>query len=327
MAFSPVSVGLAGERISGVFGEPRPNGCPHKGLDITSSGVPKHFSAGVYGVVSAPLGGDWGTITVEPFENPSVRIQYLHCSQISVGIGQRVTPWTILGMTGMQAPPGSGITGVHLHLQVEAAGQSHACWGSRPFTDPATWQGGKELMDGTFAWSTSGQLDFLRYDFRQTHTFYGTTVGSTQNIVTERVYTDTRNSCQWTITYEWNNSIGGRTQRGVIIHSPAGRCAGSSVCNVDLTCAALASPPFELYMVNANTMSDGNNNLYVRSAFMPVAPTVNIAPVLFRNADHLLPVSAMAAFSADSHSTLRAIMDGLTSSEYWGTSTPETWPD
>src|SRR5437867_1921699 len=106
MGFSPEVVSLFGERISGVFGEPRPNGCPHKGMDITSSGVPTLFTPGVFGRVAAPVGGDWGTITVEPYSHPTTRIQYLHCSSIAVGLGDIVAPWSLIGATGATAPPG-----------------------------------------------------------------------------------------------------------------------------------------------------------------------------------------------------------------------------
>jgi hypothetical protein len=87
MGFSPDVVGLGGERISGVYNEPRPTEpCPfHRGM-VTSSLTPKPFSAGIYGRVVAPLATGWGTV--------------------AVSIGDAVAPWTILGRTGNTVPPG-----------------------------------------------------------------------------------------------------------------------------------------------------------------------------------------------------------------------------
>ncbi|MBD8878719.1 M23 family metallopeptidase [Roseibium polysiphoniae] len=136
MPFSPVSVDLKGERISSKFGEMR-DGCPHKGIDITSSKQKQIFTAGVFGTVGRPTGtGDWGTITVHPLHAPSDRIQYLHCSSIAVSPGQRVVPWSVLGTTGDTAPPNTGITGIHLHLHVETSGTGPSCWKDRFFVDP-----------------------------------------------------------------------------------------------------------------------------------------------------------------------------------------------
>jgi len=153
MGFSPSAVGLAGEHISGHFLEPRPDGCPHKGLDISSSGVPKSFCAGIYGrvVPPDPALSQWGTIAVEPFNDPSATIQYLHASSSNVVPGDLVAPWTILGKTGNTSP-----TPVPIHLHIQVAFQrapTHACWGNRDFVNPETWETTSVLLG---AWTLRG---------------------------------------------------------------------------------------------------------------------------------------------------------------------------
>ena len=139
MAFSPDSVGLSGERVTGYYEEPRPSGCPHKGLDISSSQKPKDFVSGVWGRITNPVGGQWGTITLQPFNSSTATIQFLHCSEIAVSTGQIVTPWTRLGKTGNVAPSSVGVIAIHLHIQVVEPGPpKHSCW-LRNFVDPQTW--------------------------------------------------------------------------------------------------------------------------------------------------------------------------------------------
>lgn len=136
MGFTTDILGLVD--VTSKFGKLR-KGCPHKGTDFGSARRPMEFKAGIYGKV---IGTNWnyGTITVTPFHSPDCRVQYLHCSEFRVTEGDLVQPWTIIGVTGDTAPPGTDITGVHLHLQVETPGQpTNLCWGDRNFTDPEKW--------------------------------------------------------------------------------------------------------------------------------------------------------------------------------------------
>ncbi|SDB60859.1 hypothetical protein SAMN03159422_02399 [Agrobacterium fabrum] len=134
--------GLFGERISGSFREPRPNRPPHRGMDVSSSMTHKNFTAGVFGQVIDPQGGPWGTITVRPFNEPSTIIQYLHCFDFKVGRGDLVAPWTIIGSTGDTAPPGTNITGIHLHVHLIQPGTPTDPGWSQNYVDPATWSRG-----------------------------------------------------------------------------------------------------------------------------------------------------------------------------------------
>lgn len=152
MGFNTTNLGLAGERVSDKFGNLR-DGCPHKGTDFTSSRKPKEFTAGIYGKVIA-TNWNYGTITILPFHEPNYIVQYLHCSEFRVTENEIVQPWTVIGVTGETAPPGTGITGIHLHLQVEAPGTpTHSCWGSRNFTDPEKWDISNPLIG---EWITVG---------------------------------------------------------------------------------------------------------------------------------------------------------------------------
>jgi murein DD-endopeptidase MepM/ murein hydrolase activator NlpD len=154
MGFSPVAVGLAGQVINHPYNEPR-KACFHRGIDITSSKKPLDFSAGIYGRVIDPTQTAWGTISVQPFHDPTAVVQYLHCSQYSVKVGQAVAPWTILGKTGDTAPPNSGVKGIHLHLQVVEPGSPlHSCWGARNYVDPTRWDLGNPLV-GTWTCRTA----------------------------------------------------------------------------------------------------------------------------------------------------------------------------
>jgi hypothetical protein len=138
MGFSPTLVGLTGERVNHPFLEPRGD-CPHRGIDITSSGTHKNFCAGIFGRVVPPLHTGWGTIAVNPFHDVQAIVQFLHSSSIAVSIGEFVAPWTILGRTGDTAPPGSGVSGIHLHVQVVRPGTpAQECW-DRNYVDPETW--------------------------------------------------------------------------------------------------------------------------------------------------------------------------------------------
>jgi hypothetical protein len=146
MGFSPALVGLSGP-ISGTFNEPRPGGCPHRGLDISSNGISTPFSAGIYGTVIAPTPGasQWCTIAVKPFDDPTVVVQYLHCSSTNVNLGDIVAPWTILGTTGNCSPTPVPI---HLHIQVIYPGApANLCW-NQNFVDPQTWNIVSPMLGG-----------------------------------------------------------------------------------------------------------------------------------------------------------------------------------
>ena len=145
MGFDPALVGLPGP-VTGRFLEPRPDGCPHKGLDIGSSRVSMPFSAGVFGRVILPNPADsaWCTIAVQPFHDLQATVQYLHGATSNVNIGDLVAPWTVIGSTGDCSPTPVPI---HLHIQVVYPGApAYACWGNRNFVNPETWDTGDPLV-------------------------------------------------------------------------------------------------------------------------------------------------------------------------------------
>lgn len=137
MIFSLDNLGLATGAYGDDFNIVRRD-CFHRGKDYETNKTPTPFKAGVYGRVTDPNGGEWGTITVVPFGTED-QVQYLHCSAINVQPGDIVAPWTVIGTTGEVCPTG-GCNGIHLHLQVtRSTGKpSHKCW-DRNYLNPNTW--------------------------------------------------------------------------------------------------------------------------------------------------------------------------------------------
>ena len=159
MGFSPQLVGLPNEHISGNFGEPRPGAnCPHRGMDISNSaggGAPQPFNAGIYGLVVGPAWSSsaWGSISIQPFSDLSTVVQYLHASQCNVSVGDKVAPWTVLGLTGNTSPLNPPLP-IHLHIQVvEPGNPTQTCW-DRNYVDPATWDTTSPLI-GSWTGSSS----------------------------------------------------------------------------------------------------------------------------------------------------------------------------
>jgi hypothetical protein len=208
MGFSPDTVGLSGETVSGTFEEPRPDGCPHRGLDITSSQTPKPFQAGIYGVVIPPINTAFGTIAVRPFGDLSAIVQYLHCSTSKVGIGDSVAPWTVLGTTGETAPPGTGITGIHLHIQVILPGTPrHSCW-DRNYVDPASWESHFSIA-GTWATRVSGAGGVADTQI----TLNGDSLGSTGNVINIASF----NNPPAVMRYKGSLAVVARSQNGGVV--------------------------------------------------------------------------------------------------------------
>lgn len=154
--FSPKRVSLPQDVISSPFEAPRNNG-PHKGTDISESMTNpikfQPFSSGVWGVIVPPLGGPWGTVTIDPLFGANHKVQHLHSSSLNVSVGDIVSPWLILGSTGITAPPGITISGVHLHAQVtdEAGTPKYPEW-DRAYVNPALWDTGNPLKPPGNKW-------------------------------------------------------------------------------------------------------------------------------------------------------------------------------
>jgi hypothetical protein len=67
MVFSPDRVSLSGQRIVEGFNVWRDNKkCWHSGVDISSSGTPLSYSAGIWGEVIGAGGGIYNAITIRP---------------------------------------------------------------------------------------------------------------------------------------------------------------------------------------------------------------------------------------------------------------------
>lgn len=94
----------------------------HKGIDYGSGGQPKDIKAGVFGTVTKAGGDGFNLIAIRlkdknTGEYNGNTVEYLHCSQVNVSVGQAVTPSTIIGKTGGVATPKP--VDVHLHLQAK----------------------------------------------------------------------------------------------------------------------------------------------------------------------------------------------------------------
>ena len=234
MGFTPAQVGLDGERVTAHFREPRPNGCPHRGLDISSSGTPKPFVAGIFGQVVEPApGGEWGTIAVAPLSQPATRVQYLHCSRAFVSVGQMVTPWMVVGLTGDTAPPGTGITGVHLHIQViKPGGPAEPCWGQRNFVDPESWAD-TDIMAGTWLFETSGPSGAFYWSTRSVAHISGSAVGSVAEMERQDVFT--QRDCRWVLEGVWRGGrVVARSAAAVDIELPPGVGQGAHECGISM---------------------------------------------------------------------------------------------
>jgi hypothetical protein len=94
----------------------------HKALDISSRVTPDQppsemsFKAGVYGTVIIAKPGRIGVL----LDNGNC-IVYNHISEFGVGIGDKVTPTTVLGKTGNLGNDGRPISGMAIHLHIQAA--------------------------------------------------------------------------------------------------------------------------------------------------------------------------------------------------------------
>lgn len=264
MGFSPVSLGLPNERISSKFREPRES-CPHKGIDITSSRKARPFVAGVFGRIISPIEGPWGTITVSPFNAPATRIQYLHCSAINVGIGQLVCPWTVLGNTGDTAPPNTGITGIHLHLQVQEPGAGgEKCWNARRFVDPETFPT-PDLVRGTWRANSEGSTGGISWTREAVLRISGSEPGAPVSASVKKTYT-VGSGEQCSHIASWGTAqISTRQQDGTLIYqSGPGSCYGTSGCG---GCSAEIET-LDIRLRDANTLSiSGNYNMTRVSAF------------------------------------------------------------
>ena len=130
-----------------------------------------------------------GTITVNPLSSPETRIQYLHCSSIDVVVGQTVYPWTFIGVTGDTAPPDTGITGIHLHLQVQEPGSGgEPCWNGRAFTNPETFPT-PDLMRGTWRNVSSGMVGSISYETETIFRISGSDVGASGSGTRQSIFT------------------------------------------------------------------------------------------------------------------------------------------
>lgn len=196
MGLTKDTLGLPRERQSADFLEPRP--CPHKGIDITSSNSPKPFKSGVFGTVTSPIGGKWGTISVRPFDNPRATIQYIHCSSSNVQPGDFVAPWTTIGVTGNKVDSNvSKPVPIHLHVHVEAPylASYFTCWKGRSFTDPNTFPT-PDYFAGTWFNTRNGATpDGKSWTWNARIRFSGSSVGASASITDEVIFTDS--ACTW----------------------------------------------------------------------------------------------------------------------------------
>lgn len=105
--------------ISCHFGAPDPNGTPHRGMDIHTSGAwgPAIMACGNgLVIVSSYSGGSYGHYVVID-HGDGIKTLYAHCDQLLVNVGQTVVAGqqiATVGSTGFS-------TGPHLHLEVQTS--------------------------------------------------------------------------------------------------------------------------------------------------------------------------------------------------------------
>jgi murein DD-endopeptidase MepM/ murein hydrolase activator NlpD len=250
-------VGLPGERVTDVFGTLR-DGCPHKGVDYSSSQRPMDFQAGIYGTVVEPEESGWGTVAVVPHDNPDFKVQYLHTSSRYVAVGDVVQPWTILGATGDTAPPGTGITGIHLHLQVQAvnAPSSHACWSGREFVDPASWTIRNPLV-GTWVSNSSETIKGVTIEDTKQMRIDGDAINSPITGDGLAVAVTTSASGKLYRAEEkthWNARVIGQQKHTMLVEAPAGTCS-TTVNGAPAPWQCHANPSvFEIRMLSADKL-------------------------------------------------------------------------
>ena len=258
MGFSPEIVGLAGERITGKFREPRPNGCPHKGLDISCSHKPMVFKAGVFGIIVEPQGGPWGTLTISPFQAPDTLIQYLHTSRIAYSEGWAVAPWTEVGSTGNTSPVPN--TPYHLHVQVQEKGEgSEECWQKRNFVDPEAWTIQNTLL-AYWTYSDQIQQDNLTIYRNSVYRITGTDIGSkVEHIFAINVHR--ADGCAWFLNTTCEGRVVDRSDFGIRVQFDAGPDANSCVCG---QCMKYQAPAHHttLAQISVNTLSDGDGTIH-----------------------------------------------------------------
>lgn len=100
------------------FGQPDPNGTPHRGLDI-SSGNGKIINGatiiacGAGTVINAEFHSSYGNFIVID-HGQGIKTLYAHCASLSVGVGASVSQGQSIGTVGSTG----FVTAPHLHLEV-----------------------------------------------------------------------------------------------------------------------------------------------------------------------------------------------------------------
>ena len=107
-----------GIQYSGYFGEPR-EGHTHAGIDLApGAGNTIEFHAIHAGTVTG-AGGGWGSgcNAINVKHDNGTYARYLHCSAISVSVGQQVEKGQVLGNVGGYGSDGPNTYAIHLHLE------------------------------------------------------------------------------------------------------------------------------------------------------------------------------------------------------------------
>jgi hypothetical protein len=264
-------------------------------------------------VVVDPCGGEWGTITVSPFSSPSTRIQYLHCWQIDAQVGWPVAPWTMIGYTGDKAPDGSGITGIHSHIQVQEPGEGLECWQKRNFVDPATWPIA-DSMAGTWVFRNSGREGYMSWTLENRWRIPSSAVGA--NIVIEVDITHRHDSgCTWPLHAVWPNvRVTGHSERGIITETGVGTCQGAVACNYSLQCQA-PNGIDRCDLIGPNDLLIGASTWHRSGRYAigqtKLAPCVSHVDKIMIDLHSSSTVANMEAF--------KAIMAGVSKEQFYGT--------
>ncbi len=103
--------------VSCEFGQPDPNGTPHRGMDVPAPQGTSIRAVGSGTVIVAASSGSYGNYIVIDHGN-GVKTLYAHCHTLDIGVGSYVSTGqhiATVGTTGFS-------TGNHLHLEVQNNG-------------------------------------------------------------------------------------------------------------------------------------------------------------------------------------------------------------
>lgn len=253
--FGPDVVGLKGFPITAEYGKVRDDGCRHSGMDIDSGGVPRPYTAGIYGKVVYTGVGREKIIGIVPFSDPTLTVRYLHSPESSykVSAGDVVAPWTVLADTGNEGRS----RGIHVHVDVVAPGPSPypGCWRNN-YINPA-----KVVRDNTLSgtWYWDGPASQSEVHWQEIHLNMSEGTGSGYRLFKTSV---SRRYCDILKSSSYHATLNGNKDATFMFTYQPGKCtinqegcAGAPRAR----CIVVDTPgSYPMKLVNENTLEVGN---------------------------------------------------------------------